>query len=291
MKLKKYQTETEPNIPSSSSSTSSLNSLITNSQHNQLKNNSHSYHQILGAQNRVQPNQVNFSLNSLCTRSTRIATSQSMNFHINLSSNPSVLLNCNSCGKNILEKLNSLSGSMNSNSACHDTSLIWCLNCYKFLPQCVVCLSLMKVNVAPSYPVSVSQSTMNRVQTTPKMYRSEFDAKKILAHNKSPSQLDLHGSVDRNFYLDEYGDSQRLNLHEIRKEISQRKSQMNKVEILFTNNFYILKSTRFGNWFSWCMSCHHGGHIKHLMNWFRSNKKCPYLHCKCQCTNLDFIIE
>jgi hypothetical protein len=41
-----------------------------------------------------------------------------------------------------------------------------------------------------------------------------------------------------------------------------------------------------GGFYSFCLQCKHGGHVKHLLSWFKSNKKCPYLHCKCECINI-----
>ncbi|RNA20595.1 WD repeat-containing mio-B [Brachionus plicatilis] len=315
MKLKKYQTltslpdhankiqtDSEPNIPSSSSSTSSLNSISRTNQASQLRNNSHSYNQINSTQSQPQGNQVNFSLNSLNTRPnvTRMVTSQSMNFQVNLSKRPTVFLNCNSCGKNIMEKPSSsansyLIGSANAmnnfNLLPHDTSLDWCLNCSKFLPHCVVCLRLMKVNLVSAPLVSILQPSISRVQTTPKIMHPYGQPKKMSVQYKSPGKLDMSGFAGKHFYIDENTENQNDKMHIIRKELNERITHMNKVEILFSNKFFMLKSTKFGNWFSWCMSCHHGGHIKHLINWFRFNQKCPYLHCKCQCTNLDHIID
>eukprot|EP01117_Protostelium_nocturnum_P018083 TRINITY_DN7488_c0_g1_i2.p1 TRINITY_DN7488_c0_g1~~TRINITY_DN7488_c0_g1_i2.p1 ORF type:complete len:899 (-),score=298.73 TRINITY_DN7488_c0_g1_i2:10-2706(-) len=43
-------------------------------------------------------------------------------------------------------------------------------------------------------------------------------------------------------------------------------------------------STEFGNWFTWCQSCRHGGHAAHMMDWFKNHRECPVSDCKCtQC--------
>lgn len=39
----------------------------------------------------------------------------------------------------------------------------------------------------------------------------------------------------------------------------------------------------FENWFSWCQSCHHGGHASHLFEWFSLEKTCPVTNCSCTC--------
>ena len=36
-------------------------------------------------------------------------------------------------------------------------------------------------------------------------------------------------------------------------------------------------------WFVWCQFCRHGGHQKHLEEWFRVNEECPVSNCKCLC--------
>ena len=52
-------------------------------------------------------------------------------------------------------------------------------------------------------------------------------------------------------------------------------------------NALFLSSNKFGKWFSWCQTCKHGGHIRHLIEWFNDHEKCPFLHCKCKCLSLD----
>jgi len=38
-----------------------------------------------------------------------------------------------------------------------------------------------------------------------------------------------------------------------------------------------------GDWLSWCQNCHHGGHMKHLMDWFDKFSMCPVADCDCEC--------
>lgn len=47
------------------------------------------------------------------------------------------------------------------------------------------------------------------------------------------------------------------------------------------------KNTEFKNWFTWCQSCHHGGHSQHIEEWFHSNIECPVTGCTCKCPTLD----
>nr|CAG4714812.1 unnamed protein product [Naegleria fowleri] len=35
--------------------------------------------------------------------------------------------------------------------------------------------------------------------------------------------------------------------------------------------------------FSWCTRCKHGGHVKHLLDWFENHEECPVSDCKCKC--------
>ncbi|KAJ3274816.1 hypothetical protein HDV01_002020 [Terramyces sp. JEL0728] len=41
--------------------------------------------------------------------------------------------------------------------------------------------------------------------------------------------------------------------------------------------------SKFDLWFTWCQSCSHGGHSKHIFEWFESNVQCPVANCDCLC--------
>ena len=41
------------------------------------------------------------------------------------------------------------------------------------------------------------------------------------------------------------------------------------------------QQTAFGDWFSWCQKCRHGGHAVHMMEWFEKHPQCPVTDCKC----------
>jgi len=45
--------------------------------------------------------------------------------------------------------------------------------------------------------------------------------------------------------------------------------------------------TRFGEWFTWCQTCRHGGHADHLLEWFGQHTVCPVTGCACKCASLD----
>jgi len=46
-------------------------------------------------------------------------------------------------------------------------------------------------------------------------------------------------------------------------------------------------ATKFGDWWTWCQSCRHGGHASHLAAWFKSHDVCPVAGCRCRCRGLD----
>lgn len=45
-------------------------------------------------------------------------------------------------------------------------------------------------------------------------------------------------------------------------------------------------AAQFGEWFSWCQSCHHGGHSDHTIEWFATHTHCPVTDCSCPCATL-----
>jgi WD repeat-containing protein mio len=36
----------------------------------------------------------------------------------------------------------------------------------------------------------------------------------------------------------------------------------------------------------WCQTCRHGGHLKHIAEWFEEFTSCPVTDCPCQCSLL-----
>ncbi|TRY68432.1 hypothetical protein TCAL_01366 [Tigriopus californicus] len=45
--------------------------------------------------------------------------------------------------------------------------------------------------------------------------------------------------------------------------------------------------SEFGEFFSWCQNCRHGGHVSHLAEWFEKYVECPVTGCVCKCSALD----
>jgi hypothetical protein len=48
-------------------------------------------------------------------------------------------------------------------------------------------------------------------------------------------------------------------------------------------NLERLTTLQFGNWFSWCVQCKHGGHADHIAQWFTKHSTCGVSGCECQC--------
>lgn len=39
----------------------------------------------------------------------------------------------------------------------------------------------------------------------------------------------------------------------------------------------------FAEWFTWCHTCKHAGHLDHMEEWFSTHTECPIPDCHCQC--------
>jgi hypothetical protein len=139
-----------------------------------------------------------------------------------------------------------------------------CINCAQFLPQCTLCMRHMKINLTPS-PI-----TMN-------LNSSTSAASSIKPKPKSPSSA---GGTNVN-PIAMMSASKKDQL-----KYQQQQQNLSKSFVL-SENLYFLNNSKFGNWFSWCQSCKHGGHIKHLADWFKSHDKCPFMHCQCRCANIE----
>ena len=220
-----------------------------------------------------------------------------------------VHLICNKCGKNLLEKT-PLTVSVNDSNQLlyrqasqysnhilsqksityksNDQTLNGCLHCSSFLPQCTVCLKLMKINMSPSSSSS-SNSSFNQSQslyaTTP---ISLFNAKSpTIQINKSQvnNSSNIPNSTDLNLQCFSELDEQ---IDEGNKQNNKEHAQHRLKSSQQADNILFLNNSKFGNWFSWCQTCKHGGHNSCLIQyWFKNSNKCPFLHCKCTCLNID----
>jgi hypothetical protein len=247
---------------------------------------------------------------------------------------PLVHYYCNKCSKSLLEKknnqsfivtqhfnqpnvplnqqvsINTKSYPINSSTAQSkvetETSINGCSNCAHLLPQCVICLRLMKINLAPSQMVNHSQNSNQNYHILPLSRSQPFlhHASAKIVSNSYPSSktksILLHRNVNSpNVHQNENHSpgvnansalSNNINSND-EKRIKDATHEQNCVDnnsVFQNENIYFLANSKFGTWFSWCATCKHGGHIKHLIDWFKHHKKCPYVHCECICTNLDY---
>lgn len=258
-----------------------------------------------------------------------LANQRSM--YMNLRSYTNVHMTCNKCGKNLLEKtpltidtnpsnqlIRQNSQYYNSNASLNlgisssslisnqksilfrpnDQTLNGCLYCARFLPQCTVCLKLMKINLQPNLtPTNPTTHILNRSQSLyanipMPIYSTNNSTDKLALQSKSPTTIQISQSQTLSTNMPHSAD---MNFHffsDLNDQTDEIKPQYMQFENRFKSsinpeNIYFLNNNKFGNWFSWCQTCKHGGHINCLINWFRDHAKCPFLHCKCQCLNLD----
>lgn len=245
--------------------------------------------------------------------------------YMSLKSQANIYLTCNKCGKNLLEKApltidTSTSSQLsrqnsqyyNSNASLNfgsfiqksttfkqnDQTLNGCMYCARFLPQCTVCLKIMKINLTPNtVPNQLNHiATLNRSQSLyaniPMPIYSNNSTDKIAMQSKSPTTIQISQSQTLSTNMPHSAD---INFHffsDLNDATDEIKPQFIQLENHFKSsvnpeNVFFLNNNKFGNWFSWCQTCKHGGHINCLINWFRQHEKCPFLHCKCQCLNVD----
>ena len=51
----------------------------------------------------------------------------------------------------------------------------------------------------------------------------------------------------------------------------------------------IYENTNLNDALIWCQNCKHGGHYKHIMDWFMIYNICPVSDCDCECALLWFV--
>jgi len=231
------------------------------------------------------------------------------NSQLNL--NPyNVHLVCNKCGKNILEKMpltvsvndsgisNQLLYRQSSTYSNHllsqksitfksnEQTLNGCLHCANFLPQCTVCLKLMKINMSPnSSPNNTSVLNQSQSLYTPvSLYNAKSPTTIQINKSQANSSTNMPNSADLNLQYFSELDEQIDEFSKLNEQTAQYHLKSSKQ----ADNIFFLNNSKFGNWFSWCQTCKHGGHNSCLIQyWFKNSNKCPFLHCKCTCLNID----
>lgn len=199
----------------------------------------------------------------------------------------------------------------------NEQSLNCCMNCAHNFPQCAVCLRLMRVNLNPnpstsqfantsrdggaSTPAGTSSTSTAQAQQQLLMQmpinRSTslyFQSPKAVV-NPPTTSASQQQMVVRSPKLDS---SDVSNLPKnLLNEIKTHDNHDHSSTLLNSShhhsssidNLTFVASTKYGNWFSWCQSCKHGGHIRHLVEWFRDHQECPFLHCQCACLTKDYL--
>lgn len=220
---------------------------------------------------------------------------------------PNVHLICDSCGKNVFEKhsehllglkhfssgtlssaqqqaiqthnlkspINSHSHTSNVGNKSSDIVINGCLNCAKFLPLCSVCLQSMKITIQTSQSLAqpLSSSKSQSILSSPKIHAT--------SKQQQQSSLQSNGTLTENMTnsTGTKGDS------ESGFKINNSNLKMLKLKNEPSMDFL---NSKLGNWFSWCQTCKHGGHLKHLIEWFKGHNYCPYVNCNCKCITSDF---
>jgi hypothetical protein len=142
-----------------------------------------------------------------------------------------------------------------------------CLNCKKFLPQCTICLSYMTL--------SIHQYHHHHQQQQQQTFNSRASIQIGMTHQSpKPTQpltanLKISPSITNTF----------TNVAHIASCTNTSNANPEK--------YFFLLNNKFGHWFAWCQSCKHGGHVKHLYEWFDHHETCPFLHCNCKCLSID----
>jgi hypothetical protein len=278
----------------------SSNLLTTNNNTNNTINNSSSSSLSLMSSNQ---SHLNYYNSRFAAPSSASSTSTSTNI-----SNCHIL--CNNCGKNLSFSLQPNRNNLNKQFNNNKSEIIGC-KCGQYLPQCVICLKLMKINNRINI-ISIYADS-NRSNQSPKMMAPNKVTSKITLY-KSPNSSSLNincvgnntSDRDQIAIIDSKGslliaaDTSELNAnlppsnrHAIatakRNELNLAAQEIKSCK-LSQDTLLFINTNRVGNWFSWCQMCKHGGHIRHIIEWFKSHEYCAFIHCKCQCIVIDNIL-
>ncbi|CAB9496206.1 GATOR complex protein MIOS [Seminavis robusta] len=63
----------------------------------------------------------------------------------------------------------------------------------------------------------------------------------------------------------------------------ERTTRVGQVTLPVPDDLSSLANLPFAEWFTWCMTCKHGGHAHHLVGWFANHSVCPVSGCDCRC--------
>ncbi|KAK4470171.1 hypothetical protein MN116_005752 [Schistosoma mekongi] len=152
-----------------------------------------------------------------------------------------------------------------------------CQHCRKPLPRCSICLMHLGTSIPMNECVSVSSATKAEV-----MFQQSALAPtaKLSADFMNAMQISVTGS---SVPLAENSVNKSSNHKALYSSSEKSPSISNSISI--------------ADWFVWCQACRHGGHARHLTDWFYGDsvdlgdigytKECPVSGCQCRCASLD----
>ncbi len=193
---------------------------------------------------------------------------QNISSYANNGLNNLVHLSCNRCGKNVYSELQYLPINMNNfkfNAANLNklgdqfSSILGCLNCSKFLPQCAICLRLMKISISHNLNSSTNSLSVtnpnhllssNQYISSPKLNIYNINLNAPLSSNMSNTQLhyQLKSSNNHNDYSNINNDSIDLSKTlNIKNKNFNNENNLNNLKSIFSEeNMYFIKFSKFG---------------------------------------------
>ena len=190
-------------------------------------------------------------------------TQQEQNILSPTAKEPQVTVICHHCKQSLL-----LSNLLGDSSAVgrsgrisrKKNNLPCCPQCRRRLPSCALCT--LPMNCFNPYAQMMGFSQKDRAK-----------------HNRNMDGFSRHVRSRQ------YGKEREVQMQREREHSasSSKKGQAEKEQV---NPFST--GQPFGQWFSWCLRCRHGGHAACLMQWFRGHSRCPVSECNCQCIELDY---
>ena len=190
-----------------------------------------------------------------------------------------------------------------------------CLYCANYLPNCTVCLRVMKINLitTPNVQTPLTNPTASHLIIPLHRSKSLYTPSATICHpgmnstgsaSKIPYDLQTNALIsppmavihksssggqykNGQIYMTHSNNSNNPIEIESNEEPEEEKNLETLRKEIQKENIEFLNTNKFGKWFSWCQTCKHGGHLNHLMDWFKTHEHCPFLHCKCQCLNSD----
>lgn len=197
--------------------------------------------------------------NQFSSNSLQNISSYANNSTINL-----IHLSCNRCGKNVYSESQYLPINMNTfkfnNSNLNKfndqlSNILGCLNCSKFLPQCTICLRLMKISMNQNLTTNTNTLSIsnpnhllsgNQYISSPKISIYNMNLNGPLSSNMSNTQLhyQLKSSNDYNNNNDSIDLSNNLN---VKIKNNNNENTIKNIKSIFSEeNMHFIKFSKFG---------------------------------------------